>query len=180
MNTGSVGIVDVFVVIFVSTLFSIGGGNGPIAVMQDRWVTPGLLDPTSFAWAIALGQITPGPNAGFLAGIGYYMYGLPGALAAVAGIVLPTSIGAAAVTHWFAKLEPVIKKLSIPAGFVIGGMIAAAAWHMAAPMKLSAIEAVGVAVVAIAVGWRNLSAAIVVLGSATAGLVWWLTGISVP
>jgi chromate transporter len=174
MNAGSVGIVEVFVVILVSTLFSIGGGNGPVALIQDRWVAPGFLDPTSFAWAIALGHLTPGPSAGFLAGVGYYMYGVPGALAAVVGVVMPTSVGAAAVSHWFAKLQPIIKRVSLPAGFVIGGMITAAAWQMAVPMKLSAIEAGGVMVVAVAVGWRNLSPAIVVLGSAAAGLLWWL------
>ena len=174
MRAASVSLVEVFVVVAISNLFSIGGGNGPVAVMQDRWVAPGFLDPTSFAWAIALGHLTPGPSAGFLAGVGYYMYGLPGALAAVVGVVLPTSVGAAAVTHWFAKLQPIFNSISVPAGFVIGGMITAAAWQMAAPMKLSSIEAAGVLVVAAAVGWRNVSPAIVVLGSAAAGALWWL------
>ena len=176
MTTPSVGVAEIVVVIIVSTLFSIGGGNGPVAVIQDRWVTPGLLDPSLFAWAIALGYLTPGPNAGFLAGVGYYMYGLPGALAAVVGVVVPTSIGAAAVSFWFSKLQPVITRISLPAGFVIAGMITAAAWEMALPMKLSAIEIGGAATVAVLVGWRNLAPAIVVLGSAVVGLVWWLLG----
>ena len=174
MSAGSVGVTEIFIVMLVSTLFSIGGGNGPVAVIQDRWVAPGLLDPTSFAWAIAFGYLTPGPNAGFLAGIGYYMYGLPGALAAVVGVVMPTSVGAAAVSHWFAKLQPMIKRISVPAGFVIGGMIAAAAWEMAVPMKLSAVETAGAALAAVLVGWRNLAPAILVLGSAAIGLVWWV------
>lgn len=176
--TGSVGLTEVFLVILVSTLFSIGGGNGPLAVIQDSWVSPGLLDPGLFAWAIALGHLTPGPSAGFLAGVGYYMYGIPGALAACAGVVVPTSIGAAAVTHWFGKLQPLIKRISLPAGFVVAGMITAAAVDMAIPMGLTPLEIAGVGLVGILVGWRKVPAAGVVLGSAALGLMSWLLGLS--
>jgi chromate transporter len=176
MNAREVGLAEVFVVILVSTLFSIGGGNGPVAVMQDRWVGPGLLDPSVFAWAIALGHLTPGPSAGFLAGVGYSMYGLPGALAAAAGVIAPTAVGAAAVSYWYEKLQPLIKRISVPAGFVIAGMITAAALEMAAPMNLHPVEIGGAAFVALLVGWRDVSAAVVVLGSAGVGFAWWLAG----
>lgn len=174
MTAGPVGVVEVALVILVSSLFSIGGGNGPIAVIQDRWVAPGLLEPSLFAWAIALGYLSPGPKSGFLAGIGYYMAGLPGALAAVVGIIVPTWVGTACVSYWFAKLKPVIKRLSLPAGFVIAGMIAAAAWDLAMPMELGAIEIGGAAAVAVLIGWRNLEPALIVLGSAGIGLLWWV------
>ncbi len=176
MKGSSVGLVEVFFVVATSTLFSIGGGNGPIAFMQDRWVSPGILDPSLFAWAIALGHLTPGPNAGFLAGIGYYMYGLPGAITAAVAVIVPTAIGAAAVTFWFEKLQPVIKLISLPAGFVIAGMIAAAAWHLAKPMQLSAWELAGVCVVTLLIAWRNLSPVLVILGSACVGFLLWLVG----
>lgn len=172
MTTEPVGLVEVFLVILLSSLFSIGGGNGPVAVIQDYWVTPGLLDASLFAWALALGYLSPGPKAGFLAGIGYYVYGLPGALAAVVGILTPTCIGAAAVTYWFNRLQPVINRISLPAGFVIAGMITAAAWSLALPMELTMPELAAAAVVAILVGWRNLEPAVIVLGSAAVGLLW--------
>jgi len=172
----SVGIVEVFLVVATSTLFSIGGGNGPIAFMQDRWVSPGFLDPSLFAWAIALGHLTPGPNAGFLAGIGYYMYGLPGAVTAAVAVIVPTALGSAAVTFWFAKLQPVIKLISLPAGFVIAGMIASAAWQLAKPMQLSPSEMAGVCVVTLLIAWRNLSPVLVILGSACVGFLLWLVG----
>lgn len=176
MTEEPVGFVEIVLVILVSSLFSVGGGNGPLAVIQDRWVTPGLLEPSLFAWALALGYLSPGPKAGFLSGIGYYMYGLPGALAAMLGIILPTWLGAAAVTHWFDRLQPVIKRISLPAGFIIAGMITAAAWNLARPMNLQPVE-IGVAAgVAVLVAWRNLEPAIVVIGAAAAGLLWWLLG----
>jgi chromate transporter len=174
MMGASVGIFEIVGVILLSSLFSLGGGNGPIAVIQDRWVAQGVLDPSLFAWAIALSYLTPGPKAGFLSGIGYYLYGLPGALAAVVGIVIPTCIGSGAVSYGFAKLQPIIKRISLPAGFVIAGMIAAAAWNMVTPMKLSGYELAAAALVAVLVGWRNLEPVVVVLGAATAGLLWWL------
>jgi chromate transporter len=174
MTMHSVGVVEIIIVILLSSLFSIGGGNGPIAVIQDHWVTPGLLDPALFAWAIALGHLSPGPKAGFLSGIGYYVYGLPGALAAVVGIVIPTCIGASAVSYGYRQLEPVIKRIALPAGFVVAGMIAAAAWNLVAPMALTGLEMGAVAIVAVLVAWRNLEPVVVVLGSAAAGFAWWL------
>lgn len=173
MTDNPVGFLDIIGVIALSSLFSIGGGNGPLAVIQDRWVNPGLLEPSLFAWALALSYLSPGPKAGFLSGIGYYMYGLPGALAAVIGIILPTWLSVGAVSYWFDRLEPLIKRISLPAGFVIAGMITAAAWSLARPMGLSIAEISIAATVAILVAWRNLEPAIVVIGSAFAGLCWW-------
>lgn len=174
MTADSVGVLEIVSVVLVSSLFSIGGGNGPLAVIQDRWVSKGLLDPGLFAWAIALGYLSPGPKAGFLSGVGYYMYGLPGAAAAIAGIVLPTWIGSAGVSYGYKILAPAIKAISLPAGFVIAGMITAAAWDLARPMALDRIEIAAVGAVAVAVAWRNLEPALVVLGSALGGLVWWM------
>jgi len=176
MNDSPVGFLEIMAVIFVSSLFSVGGGNGPLAVIQDRWVNPGLLEPSLFAWALALGYLSPGPKAGFLSGIGYYMYGLPGALAAIIGIILPALFGAAAVSYWFDRLQPVIRRISLPAGFVIAGMISAAAWNLAKPMALAPAEILVAAGISILIVWRNLEPAIVVIGAAIVGFVWWATG----
>lgn len=167
------GLAEVLLVVAVSSLFSIGGGNGPLAVIQDRWVATGLLAPPLFAWAIALGHLSPGPKSGFLAGIGYYMAGLPGALAAVLGIVLPTWLACAGVSRSFRRLEPVIRRASLPASFVVAGMIAAAAWDLAGPLEPTIPDMLGIGVAAALVGWRNVEPALVVLGAAGLGLAWW-------
>ncbi|HEY4074139.1 MAG TPA: chromate transporter [Herbaspirillum sp.] len=173
MTTETVGLAQIFIVVFLSSLFSIGGGNGATAVIQDRWVGHGLLDAGLFSWSIALSYLSPGPKCGFLAAVGYYMYGVPGACAAILGIAIPTCFGAAAVSYAFRKIEPVIKFIALPACFVVAGMIAAAAWDMAAPMHLNAYEIAAIVAIAVLVGWRNLDPVIVVLGSAAAGLGWW-------
>ena len=171
---GTMDLLEIVIVVLLSSAFSFGGGAGPIAVIQDRWVGHGLLSPELFAWALALGYLSPGPKAGFIAGVGYYMYGLQGAAAAVIGIVLASWIGAAGVSYAYKKLAPVINMIALPAGFVICGMIFASAWNLMGPMELTALEYGAVALVAIAVGWRNLDSVIVVLGSALVGVVWWL------
>jgi chromate transporter len=167
---------EIFAIVSMSTIFSLGGGNGALTVIQDRWVTTKMLDPSLFAWALALGYLSPGPKAGFLSGIGYFMAGVPGACAAIAGIIVPTCIGSAGMTYAYNKLEPVIKRVTVPASFVVAGMIAAAAWQTAAPMHLKPVEIGAVAGVALLVGWRNLEPYIVVLGAAAAGIAWWLIG----
>lgn len=172
--TSHASLIEVFVVVMLSTIFSFGGGNGPVTVIQDRWVTTGVLDPSLFAWALALGYLSPGPKAGFLSGIGYFVAGIPGACMAIAGIILPTCMGAAGMTYGYNKVEPIIKRVTLPASFVVAGMIAAAAWHTAVPMKLTPVEVGAVVVVAVLVGWRNVEAYVVVLGAAAAGVAWWL------
>lgn len=174
MNGEHGGLLEILLVVLVSSLFSIGGGAGPIAVIQDRWVSPGVLEASLFAWAIALGHLSPGPKAGFLAGVGYYMAGIPGAIAAIIGIAMPTTVGAAAVSYWYAKLRPVINWIRLPAGFVVAGLITAAAWGLAAPLDLNAVEIGAVGVVAVLIGWRNLEPAIVIIGAALIGLLWGL------
>jgi chromate transporter len=170
----SVDLLEIVWVILLSSIFSLGGGNGPIAVIQNQWVEPGILDPSLFAWVLALSYLTPGPKAGFLSGIGYYLGGLWGALAAVVGIVIPTCIGASGVSYGMKRLKPIITRIALPAGFIIAGMIIAAAWSMAQPMNLSFLEMIAVGVVALLVGWKNVQPVSVVLGSAGVGLVWWL------
>lgn len=170
----SINIFEIIAVVFLSSLFSLGGGNGPIAVIQDQWVGPGILDPTLFAWVLAVSYLTPGPKVGFLSGIGYYIGGISGALAAIIGILIPTCLGAGAVTYSMKKIKPIITRLSLPAGFVIAGMIVAAAWSILQPMNLNLLEMAAVGAVAIGVGWKNLQPAIVILSSIGVGLIWWI------
>jgi chromate transporter len=44
---------------FLSSFFSLGGGNGAVAVIQSQWIEPGVMDPGLFAWAFALGHLVP-------------------------------------------------------------------------------------------------------------------------
>jgi chromate transporter len=174
--SGSVGVIQIFFVIFFSSLLSIGGGNGPTTIIQSQWVDHGILDPGLFTWVIALSYLTPGPKSGYLSGIGYFMAGYPGVIASLAGIIIPTCLGAAAVSYELKRLQPIIKKISVSAGFIIAAMIFHTAWGTALPLNLGGWDWFGVAVVFILIVWRNIPAVWVVLGSAAIGLLLsWLT-----
>lgn len=170
----SVGFLGVMGIIMLSTLFSIGGGNGQVAVIQDQWVSPGLLAPAMLTWAYALGSFAPGPKVSFIAGIGFYMAGMPGALAAILGVVIPTSIGASIASHWYNRFQSVINHISISATFIIAGMMTTAALGLALPMDIQLLELGVVVVAAMLFIVFRLDAIYIVSGSAALGTILWL------
>lgn len=172
LAAGDVGLVEIFAFIALSSLFSLGGGNGQIPVIQGQWVEPGVLSPSAFSFALAITHLTPGPRAGFIAGIGFYLAGLPGAVVAVAGLVLPTCLGAAGVSLAARRVRAVVGLLRPSSGFVLAALIAAAAWGTAEPLGLRAAEVGAVVVVATAVAWRDLDPRWLMLGAIAVGGVW--------
>jgi Chromate transport protein ChrA len=74
-------------------LFSWGGGPASMALMQRETTTIGWVTPPEFADALALGNALPGPIAPQVSAyIGYKIAGTWGALAAVCGTVVPTTV----------------------------------------------------------------------------------------
>lgn len=74
-------------------LFSWGGGPASLALMQRETTAAGWVSPPEFADAVAIGNALPGPIAPQVSAyIGYKMAGGWGAVAAVAGTVLPTTL----------------------------------------------------------------------------------------
>ena len=85
-------------------LFSWGGGPASLALMQREtttamWLPPGQtaespwVTPPEFADAVAFGNALPGPIAPQVSAfIGYKLAGWTGAVAAVVGTVLPTTL----------------------------------------------------------------------------------------
>ncbi|HOA33222.1 MAG: chromate transporter [Clostridiales bacterium] len=82
-------------------LFSIGGGMAAIPLIQNQVVSiNGWLTLTEFTDLVTIAEMTPGPiginSATF---VGIRIAGLPGAIAATAGCVLPSCI-IAAILAW--------------------------------------------------------------------------------
>src|SRR5512133_2928391 len=74
-------------------LFSWGGGPASLALMQRETVAAGWVTSAQFADAVALGNALPGPVAPQVSAyVGYKLAGTPGAVAAAAGTVLPTTV----------------------------------------------------------------------------------------
>jgi len=120
------GLVRVFVPIGVLTF---GGGLAMVpaiehtVVIQERW-----LDAKTFADAVALGQITPGPVAICATFIGYRVSGVVGALVATFAMFAPAIAVALAVGHSvdrFRRSRVVESALRALAPAVIGMLLAA-------------------------------------------------------
>ncbi len=83
----------IFVLFTRVAVFSWGGGPASLALMQRETTAAGWVTSAEFADAVALGNALPGPVAPQVSAyVGYKLAGVPGAVAAAAGTVLPTTI----------------------------------------------------------------------------------------
>jgi chromate transporter len=74
-------------------LFSWGGGPGSLGLMQREAVTAGWVTPEEFADGVALSNALPGPTAPQASVyVGFKLARLPGAISAVAGTVVPSTV----------------------------------------------------------------------------------------
>ncbi len=84
---------ELFVVFARVALFSWGGGPASMGLMQREVAAAGWASPEEFADALAIGNALPGPIAPQVSAyIGYKLAGLAGAVSAVTGTVLPTTL----------------------------------------------------------------------------------------
>ncbi|HIJ81089.1 MAG TPA: chromate transporter [Desulfuromonadales bacterium] len=107
----------IFVLYSRVSLFSWGGGPASLALMQREtteamWIPPGASEaapwatPLEFSDAVAVGNALPGPIAPQVSAyVGYKLAGFPGAVAAAAGTVLPTTLLMLAMIVWFFKIK---------------------------------------------------------------------------
>ena len=84
---------QLFLVFTRVAFFSWGGGPGSLGLMQREVIAAGWMTADEFADGMALSNVLPGPIAPQASAfVGYKLAGLPGAVVAVAGTVLPTTI----------------------------------------------------------------------------------------
>ena len=84
---------DIFILFSRVALFSWGGGPASMGLMQREAVSAQWVTPEQFADALAIGNALPGPIAPQVSAyIGYKLAGLPGAISATTGTVLPTTV----------------------------------------------------------------------------------------
>ncbi len=78
---------------FYIGLFTIGGGQVAITLMQQSLVTTGVISQEMFYNMVAISESTPGPiGINMATYIGYELYGVPGALIVTGAQVLPSII----------------------------------------------------------------------------------------
>jgi chromate transporter len=97
---------EIFVLFTRVAIFSWGGGPASLALMQRETTAAGWVTPAEFADAVALGNALPGPIAPQVSAyVGYHLAGTPGAIAAAAGTVLPTTILMLVMVVFFFSLK---------------------------------------------------------------------------
>lgn len=99
-------------------------------VGQAHW-----LSDTQFTSSIALAQAAPGPNVLFVAVLGWNIAGLNGALAAMAGIMLPSTTLVMLATRWARSNRESIGVRAFTAGMapLTVGLFLATGWLLAEP-----------------------------------------------
>ncbi len=96
----------------------------------------GWLGDAQFSASIALAQAAPGPNLLFVPVLGHAIAGLPGALVALAGMLLPSTTLALFASRWGRKRRDTLGVRAFVAGMapVTIGLLAAAGTVLAAPL----------------------------------------------
>jgi chromate transporter len=123
-----------FLVFLKASLFSTGGlGNLP-SLHQDL-LANGWATEADFGKAVAVGQITPGPNGLWVLALGYITYGWLGVLFATLAIIIPPFVvllvaaGYQKIEH-FPAVRGFIRGLSLA---VVGSLLATATSLISAP-----------------------------------------------
>lgn len=129
-------LLQLFLHFLTLSLLAIGGAITTAPEMhrylvgQQHWLTD-----TQFTTSIALAQAAPGPNILFVAVLGWNVAGLNGALAAMAGIMLPSTTLVLAATRWARANRTSIGVRAFTAGMapLTLGLLMATGWLLAEP-----------------------------------------------
>lgn len=134
--TAPVDLLDLFLHFLMLSLLAIGGGITTVPEMHRYLVDKtGWLTDTSFTSSIALAQAAPGPNILFVAVLGWNVAGLAGAVAAMSGMMLPSSVLTLTATRWARTHREHIALRAFSAGMMplTLGLIIATGWLLALP-----------------------------------------------
>lgn len=153
------------------SLLSIGGAISTAPEMhrylvgQQHWLTD-----TAFTSSIALAQAAPGPNILFVAVLGYKIAGLAGALAAMSGMMLPSTTLVLVATRWAREHQEALAVRAFTQGLapLTLGLIIATGWLLAAPYVAEPQHRLGTLVL--------LAAALMITLRTRLSLVWLVLG----
>jgi chromate transporter len=170
MKNDPATLVAVFLQFATLSLFAIGGASTAVPEMHRQTVEIAeWLTDRQFSELFAMAQAAPGPNVMFVALLGHFIAGVPGAVVAMCG---PTCFLAYAVSRVFDRFRAARWRIAIQAGLVpvTVGLIAASALIIAraADHDLAAF-AVTAATFAV-VYWTRISPLVAFAAAALLGL----------
>ncbi|MFG6439358.1 chromate transporter [Roseateles sp. LKC17W] len=127
---------ELFLHFLTLSLLSIGGAISTVPEMHRFLVDrTGWLTEAGFTSSIALAQAAPGPNVLFVAVLGFNVAGLQGAAAAMAGILLPSTVLTLVATRWMRANRAHLALRAFSAGLMplTLGLVFATGWLLALP-----------------------------------------------
>ncbi len=123
-------LVALFVQFATLSLFALGGASTVVPELQRQMVEMrGWLDDRQFSELYAIAQAAPGPNVMFVALLGHFIAGAPGAVVATAAMCGPTCFLAYGISRLFERFRtaPVIAAIRVGLVPVTIGLIASSA-----------------------------------------------------
>jgi chromate transporter len=130
-----------FVQFLLMSLMAVGGASAVLSEMH-RYVSleHGWLTDAQFTASVAVAQAAPGPNVLIAAVVGYNVGGLAGALAALLGMLLPSTTLALAAMRWADanRHTRVVKALLDGLAPMTIGLVLAGGWVLAEPARAEA------------------------------------------
>jgi chromate transporter len=148
-------LLGLFAHFLVLSLLAVGGalttapGMHRYVVEQHHW-----LSDAQFSASVALAQAAPGPNVLFVAVIGWNVAGPLGALATMAGTLLPSTALTLVVTRWGARRRETRGMRAFTTGLtpLTIGLLVSTGWLLARPYVVDGTHALGaLALVALAI-----------------------------
>ena len=179
---------EIFVLFTRVALFSWGGGPASLALMQRETTAAGWVTPGEFADAVAVGNALPGPIAPQVSAyVGYKLAGLPGAVSAAAGTVIPTTILMLVMVIFFfgVKDSKTVKAMLTAVRPAVVGLLVWTAYDMARTVLGAGKTGWGtalaqgwdklilVAVTFVLLTFTSINPVFIVIGAALLGLVFY-------
>lgn len=149
------------------------GGFGPLPLIRQDLVSPGIVTDAQVVQALAIGRLSTGPNGLWLVSLGYLARGWVGGVLALVACSLPPLVMVPATT--MARrylLRPAFAGLVRGAALATAGLLAATGVSLVAPTAGVAWWQLAIAGASLALTYDGrLHPALVVIGGAALGAV---------
>lgn len=141
-----VDLLELFLRFLALSMLSIGGAVSVAPEMhrylvdQRHWLTD-----SQFTGSIALAQAAPGPNVLFVPILGYQVGGLSGAVVAMIGILLPSTVLSLWAGRWGGRRRdtPAVRAFTAGLAPISIGLVSATAWVLSLPFVKAPTHRIG-------------------------------------
>lgn len=126
-------LLELCVSFFLTGLFAIGGGLAAIPIMEQFFVSSGVIDSELFYNMVAISESTPGPiGVNMATYIGYEKFGVLGGILTTLSLVLPSFLIILLIAKLFIGMQnkPLVKNALYGIRAAVCGLIACAAWKV--------------------------------------------------